>query len=130
MRKKVFLLALAAFLIGVVCGAWGLGQFYGRFMNTLVASSLAADANLAVATLQCLHSGKETNAVELIEIKLDGDVVGLGALLGEVPNSRRDPTNIKVLKRARDYRAKFPRKTDSLTDEGIRRAFALLERQP
>ena len=112
------------FIIGAVCGGWGVGHY---LTWKLITGSLAADTGMTISTLERLRSGKETNAVELLEIKLDGDLVGLGAFLTEVSKSRRDPTHIKILKMAKDYRTKFPREMDAATSECIANAFVLLE---
>jgi len=129
-KTTAFLLALVAFIVGAACGGWGVLHYYGRFTETWAINSLAGDASTTLSTLGQLRSGGDTNAVELLEIKLDGDVVGLGAFLADIPESRRDSTDVKILKAARDYRVKFPRKTGSASDEGVARAFDLVKGQP
>ena len=129
-KTSAFLLAALALIIGAFAGAWGVAQFYGRFTGNLTSTSLAAEAGTTARILERLRAGNATAAVELLELKLDGAVIGLGAFLAETPASRRDPSHLKMLQIARDYRIKFPRKTNSPEiDDGVARAFGLLDGQ-
>jgi len=127
-KTHAFLLALAALVIGAVGGGWAVSKFWGRFTSNLSTGSMAAEASTTVGILKRLRAGDSTNAVELLEIKLDGALVGLGAFLPEIPEARRDPLHIKVIRTARDYRAQFPRTNDSPEiAEAIAQAFILLD---
>ncbi len=129
-KTRAFLLALAALVIGAVAGGGGVSKFWGRFTGDLSAGSMAAEASTTVGILKRLRAGDSTNAVELLEIKLDGALIGLGAFLPNIPEARRDPLHIKVVRTARDYRAQFPRTNDSPEiAEGVAHAFTLLDGQ-
>ena len=129
-KKTAFLLAVATLIVGAACGGWGVSHYYGRFVDTWAVNSYAGDASTTLITLGQLRSGNDTNAIGLLEMKLDGDVVGLAAFLTDHPELRLDPINVKILKGARDYRVKFPRKTDSASDQVVARAYELVKGQP
>jgi hypothetical protein len=127
-KTRALLLALAALIIGAVAGGWGVSKFWGRLTADLSASSMAAEASTTVRILERLRDGNTTGPVELLEIKLDGALIGLGAIIPEIPESRRDPNYIRAVGIARDYRSKFPRTNDSPdVSDGVARAFSLLE---
>ncbi len=94
---------------------------------TLVMSLLAAkdtltttrDAITAVSFLRRLRAGRTNEVIDLLEITLDGALTGLAYSPQEIGESQ-----IKTLKRARDYRAKYPRKQN----EGVTKAFELLDK--
>jgi|SRR5688572_21490164 len=127
-KTRALLLALAAFVIGAAAGGWAVSRFWDRLNNDLSLGPLGAEASTTVRTLERLRAGNATGAVELLEIKLDGALVGLGAFMRETPPSNRDPLHLKVLSMARDYRARFPRTHDSPeVARSIARAFTLLD---
>ncbi len=130
-KTRALLFALAALIIGGVAGGWGVSKFWGRFTGDLSASSMAAEASTTVRILERLRDSNTTGAVESLEIKLDGALIGLGAFIPEIPESRRDPMYIRAVEIARDYRDKFPRTNDSPEiSDGVARAFSLLDGQP
>lgn len=67
---------------------------------------------MTVAVLNRLRAGNTTNAVECLELTLDGDLLDLGALL-DPRELQRAPMNIVALQMVRDYRARFPHKFGS-----------------
>ena len=130
-KTRALLLAMAALIIGALAGGWGVSRFWERFAGDLAAGSMAADASTTVLTLEHLRMGNTTGAVERLETKLDGALIGLGAFIPETPKSRRDPQHISVLEIARAYRTKFPRTSDSPEiSGGVARAFELLDGPP
>ena len=132
MSKKIaVLLIVGALIAGAVAGGYGALCFYIRFTGLLVLNSSAAKTATAVSTLSMLRAGNETNAVELLEIHLDGELVTLGACLADAPVSKRDSMCLGVLQQARDYRVKYPRQSRSRQgDMAVARAFALLNEKP
>ena len=126
---RAILLAVVYLITGALAGGWGVSYFYWqRFTNDLCVGSLSAEASTTTGILKRLRADDRTNAVELLEVKLNGALVGLGAFLSEIPKSRRDPTNIKAIQMAKDYRAQFPRTNDSpQIQNAIADAFGLLE---
>jgi hypothetical protein len=129
-KTRALSFALAALIIGAVVGGWGVSRFWGRVTYDLSVGSMAAEASTTVGALERLRDGNTTGAVELLEIKLDGALIGLGAFIPEIGESRRDPLHLKVVEMARDYRAMFPRTNDSPEiADGVARAFLLLDGQ-
>jgi len=129
-KRAAIILAVAALFVGVVAGGWGVGVFYSRFTGRLVIGSLTSDAVMSVAELKMLRAGSNTNASELLEIRLDGDLVGLTPFLADRREFDRDPSNIKALQKVRDYRTQYPRKSGSPElDAGADKAFDLLNGQ-
>ena len=129
-KRAAIILAVVALIVGAVAGGWSVAVFYDRFTSWLVIGSLTADASTTVSDLRYLRAGDTTNVVELLEIKLDGDLIGLVPFLADPRQFKRDPSYIKTLQRVRDYRAQFPHKSDSPeVDEGAAKAFNLLDGQ-
>ena len=127
-KTRASFLALAALVIGAVVGGWGVSKFWGRFTGDLSAGSMAAEASTTVSILKRLRAGDLTNAVELLEIELDGALIGLGVFLPDIPEAHREPLHLKVIRTARDYRAHFPRTNESdESAEAVARAFTLLD---
>jgi hypothetical protein len=130
MAKTIIVIALTTFILGAVGGGWGVSLFHGRMTDNLISGSLAAEASTTVGTLTRLRDGNTAEAIELLEIKLDGALIGLGAFLPEIPESRRDPLHIKAVEMAHAYRTRFPRANDSPEiADGVARAFSLLDGQ-
>lgn len=128
--RSALLLAFTTLMIGAIAGGWTVGWIQARITTHWAGVSSAAEASTTVWTLERLRSGNTTKAVELLESKLDGALIGLGASLSSTPESRRDPALIKTLQSAREYRARFPRKTENPEiDEAVARVFALLDRK-
>lgn len=126
-KKLAIVLIVVAFLVGAIGGAVGTNYFWKRFMNTFYSTSLAAQTGMDVSLLKQLRANNVTNAIDLLEIELDGSVVGLGVYLRDIPESRRDPTHLEILSQAKGYRSKFPHQSSSpLGDQMISNAFSLV----
>ena len=104
-------------------------EHLNQYLSAMITTQHSSDAGMTVAILERLRSGRTAEAIELLEWQLDGAVTGLGASLAATPRADRPPNAVSNLKSARQYRAKFPRKTgDRTTDEGVERAWSLLDR--
>jgi len=103
---------VASFLLGIavtVSAAWfPLSRYFATFSANVSASEIVFSAG----ALNALRSGDTTNAMELLEIKLDGGIIGLGSMLEEMPPHLHHKNQLKQMKAASDYRAKNPRKSD------------------
>ena len=64
----------------------------------------AADIGWTVAILERLRSGRTNEAIQLLESQLNGALMGIGA----APPDARDPKFDTLLKRAQQYRSKYP----------------------
>jgi hypothetical protein len=131
MKKSHFILLVSGALsLGILIGAVGIWTLSIHLSNKFMGLAAASGAGQEVTVLQLVRTGDTNHAIELLEIHLDGDVVTLGSLLGDVPPSHRDPTLMKTLARARDYRVKYPRKSDLPEgDATVAKAFDLVDTQ-
>lgn len=78
------------------------------------------DASLAVAMLVRLRAGRTNEVIELLEIRLDGALTGLGANPKEV-----GPVQVEVLEMARQYRKTHPRTERA----AVKQAFELFDKK-
>lgn len=68
---------------------------------------------------------------DLLEGRLDVDVMGFVVSYRELPAAAREQPELKVLKAARDYRAKYPFKHQyPEVDKGVAEAFKVLDAKP
>jgi len=103
-------------------------QRYNDLSNASIASQHYADLGVTLAILQRLRDGRTNQAYELLEGRVDTDIIGLVASYRELPASLRDQTSLKVLGYAKDYRAKFPFKHRyQNVDDGVADAFKILD---
>jgi hypothetical protein len=124
---RVFNLVLVALALGFLTGAWFIRHFSERTERYLEMARQEDRADIALRALNHLRASS-TNAVPFLEIQLDDATVSLGHLLAEMPASERDQTALLMLGKARDYRAKFPHKSEQPgLDEEIAHTFTLLD---
>jgi hypothetical protein len=129
-RRASIILAIACLIFGLMAGGWSVAAYWAYSTNQFCISTLTAEAGNDLAELELLRAGKTTNAVELMEVNLDGDLIGFGGFLRDPHELKRNPLNVKILQRARDYRARFPHGSGSAeVDEAIAKAFHLLDGQ-
>ena len=100
--------------------------------NDLETASLTsrqfADLGVTLAILQRLRDGRTNEAYELLEGRLDTDILGFVRGYRELPSSSQDQRSLKTLERAREYRAKYLFKHRyPNVDEGVAEAFKLLD---
>jgi hypothetical protein len=114
-RRTSVILAVAAFLVGLFTGGWSVATYYGRYTDRLTINMLDANATVTVAILNRLRAGYTTNAVEILETGLDGDLICLGGFLVHPGELKRDPLTMEAIQMVRDYRLRFPHKSGSPT---------------
>ena len=88
-----------------------------------------ADALLGVAepfeVLRYLRAGDTNSAVETLENRLDVGVILLSAVVPEQKDAKKRAAYVRLLKKARDYRAAHPWKSSSPEiQEAVARALA------
>ncbi len=127
-KKLTIVLIIVAFLVGVVGGGWTVSYFSARSMERFYSITLVAQTGMDVSRLNRLRANNVSKAIEILEIELDGSLVGLGVYLHHIPESLRDPTAIKILQMAKKFRSKFPHKSDDpLSNQMVSNAFSLVE---
>jgi hypothetical protein len=137
MSKKLAIpLIIVAFIIGMIVGGWSISFFWEHLNRDLMTSSAAAETSLDVAILKELRTKNNvTNAIDVLEIRLDSSIGELGLYLNEIPKIKRDPQDLKSLQIAKNYREKYPRTyphTDvdySEIDQFVSNAFLLVSDQ-
>jgi hypothetical protein len=100
--------------------------------HDLTAASLATqhngDMGTTLAILERLRDGRTNQAYELLEGRLDADIICFVASYRELPKSACDQPQLKVLSWARDYRARYPFKPQyPYADDGVADAFKILD---
>ena len=101
---------------------------FDDYSNASVASRHYADLGVTLAILERLRDGRTNEAYELLEGRLDTDIVGFVASYRKLRASDREQPGLKVLGLARDYRAKFPFKHRyPNVDAGVADAFKILD---
>jgi hypothetical protein len=124
-------LVLIALVLGLFagfqCGMWTHRHFSAPIERDLRMRGQEDRADIALRALNLLRAGS-TNAAPFLENQLDDAIVSLGRVLTESPASERGQSDLLMLGKARDYRAKFPHKSGQPgVDEGIAQAFAILD---
>jgi hypothetical protein len=103
---------------------------FNRYSNSSLALHQYSDLGVTLAVLQRLRDGRTDQACRLLEISLDGDIVGFATSYRQLPASLQEQGSLAVLARARDYRAKYPSDTQSqIISNGIADAFKILDQQ-
>lgn len=114
-RIRTVLIAFIALLIGTLAGGvagwYEATSFSARFFGDGWMLGKAVEVQTQVAVLTRIRDGQTTEATNLLESNLDGNIMPLS-------NSKvyAETTNLAVTKAinmARDYRSKYPRNTTS-----------------
>lgn len=128
MKKSILLnLTLVALGAGFLCGFWSSRHFSDPNERGLEMDRQTDKADVALRALKGLREGN-TNTMPFLENELDVSIVLLGAMVAETPVRERGQTELQTLGKIRDYRAKFPHKSNQPGfDEEIARAFSILD---
>ena len=96
--------------------------------NASLASQQYADLGVTLTLLQTLREGHKQQVYDLLEGKLDADIVGFATSYRELPVSLQKQRSLKVLGNAKEYRARNPFPHGSrMIDDSISEAFKILE---
>jgi hypothetical protein len=126
-RMRVFNLLLMALGIGFLGGALFMRHLSERTEYLLELARQEDNADISLRALRHLNEDT-TNTEPFLQVQLDNAIVGLGRLVEEVPAPERDKTAMLMLAKIRDYRARFPRKSQQPgLDEEIARSFGMLD---
>jgi len=106
-------------------------QRFNDYLNASIAARHYADLGMNLAILQRLRDGRTNQVYELLEGRLNSDIIGFVASYRDLPASQREQPGLKVLGLVRDYRAKhpfkfpYPNMNDKVAD-----AFKVLDEKP
>ena len=129
-KRAAFTIAVVTLLIGVIAGGWAMGELYKYSNKRVNVGQLIADTATTIYALKCIRAGYTTNAVEVLEKKLNDDLLDLGAIQAVPREFMSDSQYIKTLKMAKRYLIPYPHKSGSTEiDAETNRAFRLLNGQ-
>ena len=103
-------------------------KLFYEYSNASIAQQHSADIGVTLHVLMALREGRTTNALELLEARLDTDVIGFAASYKELSGTQRDRLDLHSLSEARWYRDKFlhtPRYPSA--DEDVTEALKILD---
>jgi hypothetical protein len=104
---------LLGLVTGLAIGSAGGYYFYRRLRTSLTELHAISENISALRTLRKLQAGDTAAAIKLNETALDLSVMTLGSLLREVPKARRDPNVLVHIRAAKEYREKYPHRSDT-----------------
>ena len=104
-------------LVGLVFGlavGGSVGLYFYRRLQKRLTEISAINSNMdALRTLRKLREGDVAAAIKHNETMLDVSVITLGAMLRDLPKERRDPNVLLHIRRAKEYREKYPHKSQT-----------------
>jgi hypothetical protein len=106
---------------------------YRDWITLSAADSLNFSISENLEILESLRKGNTNEAYELLEERVDAEIVGFVGNYRQLPASARGQTTLKVLERARDYRVDHPFKSPQLypnINAQVAEAFTLLNKKP
>jgi hypothetical protein len=106
--------------IGGIFGAWVMNRKWEKAfdLHHLITALLA---------LKALRADNTERAIGHSEAMLNYGVIGIGRRLGSLSPRRRDLGDVDWLRRAREYRAKYPRTANPIVDLAVAKAFVVLD---
>jgi hypothetical protein len=129
MKKFVtILLPIATLIIGLVAGWFASARFYNRWIESYMKTSEYNNLSQRCRVLVELRAGKTNEAAETLETLMDGDILGFGSFVRDVPADEHRTTDMKLLSTVRDYRAAHPWKSAGYPDidKGVAEVFDLV----
>jgi hypothetical protein len=121
MKRFSFVLWLViGLLIGGTAGWFAAGRYYSRWAQQFVSAGALPELGDAYHPLKALRAGDTNEAIDLLEIQLDGAIIQLSAMVPEERDEKMKAAYVRALTRVREYRAAYPRKTGIADlDEGV-----------
>jgi hypothetical protein len=105
-------------------------KLFNEYSSASLAQQHSADMGVTLHILMALREGRTTNAIELLEGRLDTDIIGFAASYKEMPKTDREWLSLHSLSEAHWYRDKFPHKHRyQNVDDGVAEAFQLLPKK-
>jgi lipid-binding SYLF domain-containing protein len=105
-------------------------KYLHGYLSAQITSQQTADASTTILILERLREQRTAEAIELLEARLDGALINLGAAVAATPPAERTAAPLDTLQKAREYRTEFPRHTGYTNiDESVVRAWHLLNEQ-
>lgn len=105
-------IAFSILVVGLVVGGAG-GWFFtdrhlGRIWNQLIYSGAASEGRLDARILQKLRTGETDHAFSMLEGKLNGNLITIGAMSEHISSETMDEDFFSALDIIREYRMHYP----------------------
>ncbi len=129
MKKYVTtLLPIAALVIGLVGGWFASAHFKNQWIESYMKTSEYNNPSQRCRVLIELRASKTNEAAETLEILMDGDILGFGSFVRDMPPDQHRAAGMKLLEAVIDYRAAHPWKSAGYPDidKGVADVFALV----
>jgi hypothetical protein len=107
-KTRAYLLCSCTLILGAVGGGVATARWYQQYLYRFCADSAAVQVGKDHTALYYFRTGDTNEALQLVEIDLDGQMAVLESMLKEVPRARWDTNDLVILERARAYRQAFP----------------------
>ena len=108
MKNESILLAIFLFVIGLG-GGIALSSFYLlRWIETYTTNSSYVDISDSLRTLQALRSGETNDAIEALELEMNGKIFSFAMMKQNVSVANLKASDVQLIKRVREYRAAHP----------------------
>jgi hypothetical protein len=99
-------------------------NLFNEYAYASIALNHSAEMGTKLHVLKELREGKTNDAIRLLEITLDGDIVGFAFSYKELPQSQKEWLSLIPLSDAQSYREKFPSKDEYGV---VKKAFEVLD---
>jgi len=119
MKNDGVLLAICLFVIGLAVGAAFSSFFFIRWIDTYMTDSSFAGIGENFMTLQMLRAGEANRAIETLELQMNSEIISYAAMKRHVPVASLNASEVRFIKRVRDYRAVHPYSEDPEIDQSV-----------
>ena len=106
-KLSITLVLIVALVIGFLFGRFHAFACWDRFFADYVRAHESLEAEQSVIVLTELREGRQGQALNALETRLDGSLMEF-LRYQKVPPKRRDVVVLRAIHAARDYRAKYP----------------------
>jgi hypothetical protein len=127
-RFITIFLSILTLIIGLAGGWFTAAHFYNRSIESYMKTSEYNNLSQRCRVLTELRAGQTNEAVATLETLMDGDILGFGSFVRDMPADGHRPADIKLLATVRQYRAAHPWKAAGYpdVDKGVADVFALV----
>jgi len=127
MKSKAFIITtvVAALIVGFFIGTFTTSWIWDRYiMRYFVYMPASNQIYESVRALTALHEGRQADAMETEEMVLYGALITFSS----TPSDKLDPSWLKSIRVARDYRAAHPYSgSDAIVSNGVEQIFLMVK---
>jgi hypothetical protein len=127
-RSVTILLPIAMLVVGSIGGWFASAHSYNRWIGNYMKTSEYNRLSERCRVLTQLRAGKTSEAAMTLEMLMDGDILGFGSFVREMPPDEHRAADMKLLATVRDYRVAHPWKAADYPDidKGVAEVFTLV----